>query len=164
MPLVALATLAKIRKEPKYPLIDEWIKIHLHIYICTYVHSYTHTHILEYYSAIKQWNVAVCNNMGGAEEYKPKQNVRERQIWCDFTNMWTLRNKTKEQRGTKRETLQETHSYLFKKPGGYGVKIVGDGWNQWWGEKSAFLVMSTKSCTELLALYIYTSNYCHIEC
>ena len=43
--------------------------------------------------------------MVGAKEYNAKQNksVRERQIPYDFTHMWNLRNKTKEQRGAERE-------------------------------------------------------------
>ena len=45
----ALFTIAKIRKEPQCPSIDERIKKMW--YVC--VHTYTH-HTLEYYSAIKR--------------------------------------------------------------------------------------------------------------
>ena len=34
----ALFTIAKIRKQPKYPTTDEWIKK------MWYTHTYTHTH------------------------------------------------------------------------------------------------------------------------
>ena len=42
MYIVALFTIAKIRKQPKYPLTDEWIKKMWYIYT------------MEYYSAIKK--------------------------------------------------------------------------------------------------------------
>ena len=59
--------------------IDEWIKK-----MCT------HTHTLEYYSAIKkEWNVPICKNMDGLGEYYAKKNKsdREWQILYDFTYM-----------------------------------------------------------------------------
>ena len=37
-------------------------------YICVCVH----THTMEYSSAIKEWNNAICSNMDGATEYYPK--------------------------------------------------------------------------------------------
>ena len=42
--IVALFTLAKTWKQPKRPLTEEWIK----------KMWYTHTHTVEYYSAIKK--------------------------------------------------------------------------------------------------------------
>ena len=47
MCIVALFTIAKIWKQFKCPLIDEWIKK------MRYTHTHTHTHTSEYYSAIK---------------------------------------------------------------------------------------------------------------
>ena len=46
----ALFITAKIWKQPKCPLIDEWIKkmfiyIYTYIHICIYVYIYTHTYI-----------------------------------------------------------------------------------------------------------------------
>ena len=56
--IAALFTIAKIWKQPKCPLIDEWIKKmwHLCVYISiyAYIHTHTHTHTQEYYSAIKK--------------------------------------------------------------------------------------------------------------
>ena len=43
--IAALFTIAKIQKQPKCPLIDEWVK--------KMWDTHTHTHTLEYYSAIK---------------------------------------------------------------------------------------------------------------
>ena len=58
---------------------------------------YIHIHTTEYYSAIKkEWNFAICNNMGGFEEYYTKWNKSdwERKILYDITYMWNLKNKT----------------------------------------------------------------------
>ena len=32
-------------------------------------------HTMEYYSARKKWNIAICNNMDGTREYNAKQNM-----------------------------------------------------------------------------------------
>ena len=44
----------------------------------------------------KEWNLAICNDVGGARVYYAKWNKSflERQIPYDFTHMWNLRNKT----------------------------------------------------------------------
>ena len=49
--IAALFTIAKIRKKPKFPSTDEWIKMW---YTHTHTHTHTHTYIMEYYSAIKK--------------------------------------------------------------------------------------------------------------
>ena len=48
--ITALFTIAKTRKQPKYPLTDEWIRKTWYI------------HTMEYYSAIKRQNNANCSN------------------------------------------------------------------------------------------------------
>ena len=53
--IAALFTIDKIRKQPKCPSTNEWIK------------KMWYTHSMEYYSAIKKWNFAICNNMDGPE-------------------------------------------------------------------------------------------------
>ena len=65
-------------------MTDEWIKKMWYI------------HIMEYYSAIKKINLAICNDVDGARMYYAKQNKsrRERPIPYDFTHTWDLRNKT----------------------------------------------------------------------
>jgi len=50
---------AKMWKQPKCPLIGEWIKK-----LCVYT--------MEYYSAIKKRNLAICNNMDAFKEYNDK--------------------------------------------------------------------------------------------
>ena len=48
--IAALSTIAKLRREPKCPSTDEWIK---KMFIHTHTHTHTHTHNA-YYSAIKK--------------------------------------------------------------------------------------------------------------
>ena len=57
---IPLFTIAKIRKQPKCPLMNEWIKKIQ--YVRVYIHTHKHTHTTEYSSAIKK-NNAICSNM-----------------------------------------------------------------------------------------------------
>ena len=56
----ALFTILNTCKQPKCPLIDEWIK------------KMWYTYTMEYYSAIKKRNIAICDNMDGSREYYAK--------------------------------------------------------------------------------------------
>ena len=58
--IAALFTIAKTWKQPKCPLKDEWIKKMWCIYT------------VEYYSAIKKWNITICSNMGAPRDYHTK--------------------------------------------------------------------------------------------
>ena len=49
-----LFTIAKTWKQPKCPLMDEWIKKMLDTHTHTHTHTHTQTHTEEYYSAIKK--------------------------------------------------------------------------------------------------------------
>ena len=55
----------------------------------THRHRHTETHYGILFSHEKEWNLAICNDMGRAREDNAKQNklVRERQIPYDFTNI-----------------------------------------------------------------------------
>lgn len=53
------------------------------VYVCIYI--YTHT--MKYYSAIKQWNLAICDNMDGLRWYYAKWNKSDREKPFDFTYM-----------------------------------------------------------------------------
>ena len=46
--IAALSTIAKVWKEPKFPLMDEWIKKMWYIHIYTHTHMYTHICIYVY--------------------------------------------------------------------------------------------------------------------
>ena len=67
-------------------------------YICIHTHTHTHTHTMEYLllSHKKEWTFAICCNMAGLEGHYAKWNKsdRERQILCDITYMWNLKNTT----------------------------------------------------------------------
>ena len=85
MLIVGLFTSAKTWKQPKYPLIDEYIKM-------WYIYT------MDYYSfKKKEWNNAICSNMGGLRDYhtkwskSEKDKDRERQIPYDITYVWWLK-------------------------------------------------------------------------
>ena len=72
-------TIAEAWKQPKCPLTDEWIKkmwsvcIHTHTHTHTHVHThYTHTYILDNYSAIKMNKIMTSSNMDGSGDYSMK--------------------------------------------------------------------------------------------
>ena len=58
--VAALFTIAKTRKQPKCPLIDDWIRKMWYIYA------------MEYYSAIKKNNNVICSNMDGTRDSHTK--------------------------------------------------------------------------------------------
>ena len=61
--LAALLTIAKKRKQPKCPSVDEWTKQRRDIYA------------MEYYSAVKkEGKFALCNSMDGPGEHYAKHN------------------------------------------------------------------------------------------
>ena len=61
MVIGALFTTDKTRKQPKYPLTDEWIKKMWYMYT------------MEYYSAIKkEHNNAICSSMDGTRDSHTK--------------------------------------------------------------------------------------------
>ena len=68
---------------------------------------------MDYDSAIKKWNHAICSNMDGPRTYCAKWNKsdRERQMSFDFNYMWNL--KTKQTNKPARSTLTDTESILI---------------------------------------------------
>ena len=89
--IAALFTIAKIQKQFKRPLVDEWIK-KLCVCMCVCIHIYIHTHDRILFSHKKKWNLAICNNMDGSQRYYAKWNKsdRERQISYGLCYMWNL--------------------------------------------------------------------------
>ena len=84
--IAALFTIAKTWKQTQCPSTDKWIKKMWYIYK------------MEYYSAIKKWNNAICSNMDGPRDYHTKwsKSERERQISYNITHMWNLKYDTNE--------------------------------------------------------------------
>ena len=72
--IAALFTIAKTWKQPKCLSTDEWIKNMWDIYI------------VEYYSATKKQNNAICSNMNGPRDYHTNwsKSDREKQISYDI--------------------------------------------------------------------------------
>ena len=62
----ALFTITKIRKQPKYPPMDEWIKKNV-----THIHTHTHTHTEHYPSDmhINEENVTHTHIQPHPEKY-----------------------------------------------------------------------------------------------
>ena len=58
--IAALFTIARTWKQPKCPSTDEWIKKKWYIYT------------IEYYSAIKKRNDAICSNLDEFRDYHTK--------------------------------------------------------------------------------------------
>ena len=95
--IAALSTIAKLWKEPKGPLNDEWIKKMW----CTHTQTQTHTHTQwNTTQPSKKCNLAICNDVDRARGYYAKRNksIRKRQLY-DLTHMWNLRNKREDHRG-----------------------------------------------------------------
>ena len=66
--------------------INRWINIRDVAYIS----------IVKYYSAIKNWNLAICDNMDGSRVYYTKWSTdRERQRPYDLTYMWYIDKQNK---------------------------------------------------------------------
>ena len=67
--IAALFTIAKIWKQPKCPLTEEWIKM-------WYIYT------KEYYSAIKkEQNNAICSNIDGPRDCHTQWSQRKTNIW-----------------------------------------------------------------------------------
>ena len=102
------------------------------MYICIYIYTYTYmcvcvrvcvSHICNRIlpSHIKEWNFALCSNMDEPGGYSAKwdKSNREKQIPYDFTYMWKLKNKTKEQTEQNRNRLIDTENKLVVARGGW---------------------------------------------
>ena len=90
--IATLSTVAKVWKEHKCPLIDEWIKKMWYIYT------------MEYYPAIKKNEILPFATMWMELEGIMLSEVRERQIY-DFTHTRTLGYKTDEHKGREAKII-----------------------------------------------------------
>ena len=84
-----------------------------------YTHTHTRTHTMEYYSAKKEWNFAICSNMDGVGWHYAKWNKsdRERQILYAIIFMWNLKNNNKLANITKKKQIhrhrEQTSGYQW---------------------------------------------------
>ena len=94
---ISKSPIAKLWKEPRCPLADEWIKKMWHI------------HTIEYYSGIKKNELLpfamTWMELEGILLSEISQS--EKDNYHDFTHMWKLRNKTDEHRGREGKKKDE---------------------------------------------------------
>ena len=89
--ITALFTIAKTWKQSKCSSTGDWVKKISFIFsgypIYPYI-LYIYNFLIwrmEYYSAIKEWNKAICSNIDGPGDYYTKRRKSERQIPYDIT-------------------------------------------------------------------------------
>ena len=101
--IAALFTIAKMWRQPKCPLIDEWV-------------IYT----MQYYSAIKEWNLAICDNTDGSRGYDAKWKRSDKEKCCMIS---LIRRK-------KTQTIQNENNLRYRLTN----KLVteGRGWVEGW--------------------------------
>ena len=92
--IAALSTIAKVWKEPKCPLMDEWIKKMWYIYT------------MEYYSAIKMNEILpFATTWMELEGIMLSEISQRRQISYVFTRMRALRHKIDEHKGREAKII-----------------------------------------------------------
>ena len=90
--LAAVSTIAKVRKEPKCPSMDEWIKKIWYIYT------------MEYYSSIKKNEILPFATMWMELEGIMLSKISQKQLY-DFTHLRTLRQRTDEHKGREAKII-----------------------------------------------------------
>ena len=88
-----LSTIAKVWKEPKCPLMEEWIKKMWYIYT------------MEYYSAIKKNEILPFATMWMELEGIMLSENSPRKVSYDFTHLRTLRHRTDEHKGREAKII-----------------------------------------------------------
>ena len=78
-----------------------------------------YVHKMEYYSATKKLNLAICNNTDESGQYYAKWNKsdRERQIPYNLTDTWNLK--------TNKTDTEQTGG--CQREGGWGLGKLGEG-------------------------------------
>ena len=89
-----LFTIVKTLKQPKCLSTEEWIKKMWY----THTHTLTHTTKMEYYSAIKRNNNAICSNADGSREKQVSHHLhvkfnKNKLIYTTETNSKDLKIK-----------------------------------------------------------------------
>ena len=62
-------------------------------------------YIMEYYSAIKKWKFAICDNTDGSQGNYGKWNKSEKVIYCVISLKCGIKKKTKQMNITKQKQL-----------------------------------------------------------
>ena len=82
--IAVLLTVTKIWKQPKCPLLDEWIG---KCDVYTHPHTHTHTHMMEYYSVIEKNEIFPFLTCKDLEDIILSEISQKRQIQYDLTHM-----------------------------------------------------------------------------
>ena len=139
--IVALFTVAKIWKQPKCPLTEEWIK-------------QMSTHTKKYYSVIKKkWSLAICDNRMNPEGLMVKWNMSD----TDKCHMISLPCGIWNQKSKKNPELIETENRLVVARcwGGRsnGMGKIGEGSQKVW--TPSYKIYSSWGCDIQNDDYIY---------
>ena len=96
-----LSTISIVWKEPKCPLVGEWINKMWYVCMYVYTHTHTHTHTMEYYSAIKKNEILPFATMWMELEgiMLSKMSQSEKDKYHMISLMWNLRNKRDKYKG-----------------------------------------------------------------
>ena len=80
--------------------------------VCVYIYMYSHT--MEYYSAMKVDYLDICANANGPYVHYAKWNKSdgERQIPCDITFMWNIKQQKKTNKQKKSSLIQRMDWWL----------------------------------------------------
>ena len=101
--IVALFIIAKTCEKPKCPSTAEWIKKMWYIDIDIYIWIYK----MEYYSAIKEWNNAICSNINGPRDYYTEWSKSDKDKYHMISlNMWNLIKMTQKNLFIKQKQTQ----------------------------------------------------------
>ena len=106
----ALFTIAQTWKQPKCPSVNERIKKMCSVYT------------MEYYSAIKKDNNAICSNVGGPRDYHTKWNKSERERHVPYDITYTYNPKW-----DTNEHIYKTETVLEKWKTSLAIKAKGKG-------------------------------------
>ena len=108
-------TFIKIWMQPKCPSTDEWVKM-------WYIYTQWN------FSHKKEWNFAICNNVGGLGGHYAKWNVRQRQIlyviymWKPKTTIVNITKKKQTHSYRKQSSGYQWRKRRKKRQGGVGYK------------------------------------------
>ena len=105
--------------------IDGWADKEIVVCVCIYIYMYSHT--MEYYSAMKIDYLDICANADGPYVNYAKWNKSdgERQIPCDITFMWNLKQ-TEENKQTKKELIDTENELVVARGRGWGFREIGE--------------------------------------
>ena len=105
---------------------------HIYLYICVCVCVCVYTHIMDYYSVIKWWNLGICNSVDRTWGYYARWNKSDIEKQCimlllfwnikNFKNKWVNETKPK-QTHRYREQINGYHREVGRRAGEMGKEV-----------------------------------------